>query len=92
MKPINKEPLYADFNNITEDGAVRLNTRGTATDLEKFGIKLSEEQVIWITDGDVEMTGKVTFRNGIWVAISNDEGFKDVDPDSPYHIKNLSRE
>lgn len=91
MKPINKEPIFADFGNADEDGAIRLITNGTLADLVRTNISLAEGQDIWLTDNDVEMIGTVTFRNNIWIAIPNESGFKDVPKDAAYHISNLRK-
>jgi hypothetical protein len=92
MTPVNSQPIFADFGNSDEDGAVRLVTDGTLADLERLNISLGEGQVIWLTDNDVEMIGTVAFRNGIWVAVPNQNGFKQVPLDAPHHINNLKEE
>jgi hypothetical protein len=92
MTPVNSQPIFADFGNSDEDGAVRLVTDGTLADLERLNISLAEGQIIWLTDNDMEMTGTVTFRNGIWVATPNQNGFRQVPLDAPYHINNLKEE
>jgi hypothetical protein len=89
MIPMNSQPIFADFGNSDEDGAVRLVTDGTLADLKRLEFSLAEGQRIWLTDHDVEMTGTVTFRNGMWVAIPDANGFKQVPIDAPYHINNL---
>ncbi len=89
MIPMNSQPIFADFGNSDEDGAVRLVTNGTLADLKRLEFSLAEGQRIWLTDHDVEMTGTVAFRNGMWVAIPDANGFKQVPIDAPYHINNL---
>ena len=90
MGTLNKEPIFADFGNSDEDGAVRLITEGTLADLKRMNIVLSEGMRIWLTDHDVEVTGNVTSRNGVWV-LAPDTKFKQVPTDAPYHIKNLDK-
>ncbi len=86
MEAINKTPIFADFNSRDEDDAVWLNTNGTVRDLQEMNLKLAEGQTIWVTDGEIEMVGTVTFREGMWVAIPDAEGMKYVDENAPYHI------
>jgi len=88
MESINKTPIFADFNSRDEDDAVWLNANGTVQDLQEMGLNLTEGQTIWITDGEIEMMGTVTFRDDMWVAIPDEEGMKYVNEDAPYHIKN----
>ncbi len=85
---LNKEPISVDFNNCGEDGEVRLTTQGTLNDMRRLNLTLVEGQRIWITDGEIEETGIVTFRHGIWVVISDKGSLKDVDEKAPYHNKN----
>jgi hypothetical protein len=91
MKPINQEPIFADFGNADEDGAIRLITDGTSADVERLGIKFEDGQQIWLTDNDIEVIGTLKFRDGMWVTIPDPEGFKDVPKDAPYHINNIDR-
>ena len=86
---VNKEPIFVDFANCDEDGAIRLITRGTLDDLNRMGLQLTEGQKILVTDNEIEMTGTVTFRDGMWVAIPDEKGFKKVDENAPHHIKNI---
>ena len=89
MREINKKPVSADFGNAEENGAIRLVTRGTLSDLERMQINLVEGQRIWLTDNDVEMIGIVARRDDIWVAIPDENGFKNVPREAWYHIDNL---
>jgi hypothetical protein len=92
MNAMNAEPIFADFGNSDEDGAVRLNCDGTFADLARMGLSFSEGQRVWLTDHDIETNGTVTFRNGIWVAIPDQNGFKQVPLDAAHHINNLKEE
>jgi hypothetical protein len=90
MDAINKEPIFADFNNCDEDGAIRLVTSGSLADLQRMNILPSEGELIWLTDHDVEVIGKTAFRNGTWVVTLTSK-FKQVAPEAPYHISNIDR-
>jgi hypothetical protein len=87
----NRMPIFADFANCDEDGAVRLVTSGTLADIERLQLSLFEGQKIWLTDNDVEVIGTLNFRNGMWVAIPDGNGFRNVSPDAPYHINNIDK-
>ena len=60
--------IPVDFNNREEDGAVRLNTRGTEQFLAENGLKLSEGAKISMTDGELLAEGTTHERDGIWIA------------------------
>jgi len=90
MNPINREPIFADFGNCDEDGAIRLVTSGSLGDLQRMNISLLAGQLIWLTDYDVEVMGKAAFRNGAWVVIPTSK-FKQVAPEAPYHISKINR-
>ncbi len=79
MKTINTKPIFADFNNQEEDGAVRLDTRGTLHDLDQQNIILKDGDYLWVTDTEIEVRGQVEFRDKIWVLIPDDDGFMEVD-------------
>lgn len=86
MQNINdKEPIFVDFGNAEEDGAIRLITNGTLADLERMNISLKEGQGVWLTDGDVEINGEIEFRVGMWVAVPVSK-FTEVDSTAPHHI------
>jgi hypothetical protein len=86
MNAINNEPIFADVNNCDQDGAVRLSTRGTLHDLDRLQLKFEEGQVVWISDGEIELLGNVTTRDGQWVAVPIAGSQKAVDKNSPHHI------
>ena len=71
---------------MDEDGAVRLHLPITTSSLSKLDIALSEGQRIWITDGEIEEFAITEYRNGIWVAIPEENSLKDVDKNARYHI------
>ena len=65
-------------------------TNGTISDLKDQKILLTEGRVIWLTDHGVEVKGLVKNRNGIWVVIPDDNGFKPAQSNASYHVNNLS--
>ena len=74
-----------------KDGAVRLYPSYTYFDRDRIDFDLKEGQILWLTDGDVEVMGKATFRDGLWVVIPDEKGFNNVDENAPYHIKSLPK-
>lgn len=48
--------VFVDFQNIAEDGRVRLNCAGTLEDLQRLGIHLEEGLVLHVADGDLFAT------------------------------------
>ena len=88
MDKENNWPFLADFNNRDVDGAVRSIFPFTTMNFVDVSIKPIEGQKIWLSDGDVELFGILHFKNGFWVAIPDEEGFKDVDEKASYHNKN----
>ena len=89
MESINKKPLEVDFNNTEEDGAVRLHLPSTVKSLEGQNLQLDEGMQVWMTDGDVEVLGKVMRREDIWVALPCTE-YKNVEISASYHVNNDS--
>lgn len=65
MQTINQAPVFADFANRDVDGAIRLITEGTLSDIKRLQLSLAEGQHIWLTDNDVEVIGTLTFRDGV---------------------------
>jgi hypothetical protein len=76
---MNPDVIPVDFNNCDEDGAVRLNTRGTLEHLTSHRITLSEGLPITVTDGEITATGRVTFREGMWAALIERWSYLDSD-------------
>lgn len=83
-----EEPIYADFNNRDEDDAVRIFPPHRTVADEELDIQLTEGKPMWLSDGEVEVRGVLTFRDGIWVVIPNEDGFRYVDEKASYHNKN----
>jgi ribosomal protein L32 len=95
MEPIlmdeeNNWPIYADFNAMDEDGAIRLfSPHPTMDSRKKIVIPENKGRRIWISDGEVETIGKLNFRNGIWVAVPVRDTLKEIDEKATYSKKNL---
>ena len=79
------EPIRADFNSRDEDDAVRIFPPLATLTGKPIDSELLEGDVLWISDGEIEMHGKVTYRDGIWVVIPDINGFGDLDENSPFH-------
>ena len=62
--------VFVDFNNSDRLGRVRLNTVGTAQDLNRLGIVLSEGTEMTLRSFELEAKGTTTYSSeeGIWVA------------------------
>lgn len=88
MDKENNWPFLADFNDCDEDGAVRGFSLFTTMNFKDVSVLPVTGQKVWLSDGDVEMKGTLDFRDGIWVAIRDKEGFKEVDKSALYHINN----
>ena len=65
---MNGLPVPVDFGNRDDDGAVRLNTRGTVEHLQRSGTKLADGLSITMTDDELVAEGTCTLRDGVWVA------------------------
>lgn len=89
-----KEPLYVDFNGDDSDGAYWMwNPPFNDIRLKKIDFVPKEALKVWVSDGDVEMMGKLSFRdNGehkYWVVIPEKGTTKNVPKDAWYHNDNL---
>lgn len=63
--------IFADFNNADEHGRIRLNTKGSISDIENARVKLKPGMEITVTDNDeFETIGTIEFsvEEQIWVA------------------------
>jgi hypothetical protein len=65
---MNGLPVPVDFGNRDDDGAVRLNTRGTVEHLRRNRIELVKGTRITMSDDELIAEGTCTLRGGIWVA------------------------
>jgi hypothetical protein len=91
-----KQPLYADFNGLEEDGAVFMGLPPfDDMYLKKTDFVPKEGSKIWVSDGDVEETGTLSFRKRgeyqYWVLVTDKGSIKDVPKDAWYHNDNLSK-
>jgi hypothetical protein len=68
-----KHPIPVDFGNCDDDGAVRLETRGTVNYLKAHGMALSNGQKITMSDGEIIANGTCTRRDDMWVAVIEKE-------------------
>lgn len=49
--------IYADFNALTEDRSIRLTTKGSQEDIQRFGVKPGDR--VWLTDGEARLEALV---------------------------------
>ncbi len=85
---INTEPIYVDFNSRDEDDGVWLSSTKVLEEIKKNNIDLKEGNLIWLTDGELEIIGKLTYRIDRWVAVPDIKKFVFVDEKASYHYKN----
>jgi hypothetical protein len=91
-----KEPLYADFNGADPDGAVWM-MGPPFLDIYRREIDFvpKEGAKVCISDGDVEETGTLSFRergeHKYWVSVTDKGSIKNVPKDAWYHNDNLSK-
>jgi hypothetical protein len=53
-----KPRIYADFNNLDDENRVRLNTRGSAQDLTRLGVQLSDGLEVTLYTDDADEHGR----------------------------------
>jgi hypothetical protein len=63
-----KQKIFVDFGNADDSDTIRLVTKGTLRDLEKFRIQLEEGLELSITDGEISADAIVHYSDGMWVA------------------------
>lgn len=63
--------IFADFNNIDEEGCIRLNCVQTLNDIKTQGIKLKSGLKIKLTDGKLIAEGRVMYSKieSIWTVL-----------------------
>ena len=61
--------VFVDYGNADPDGAIRLGTRGTESDLSRLRIELVEGMLLNMSDGEIKSIGVVSRRDGYWVAV-----------------------
>ncbi|QDV35091.1 hypothetical protein [Tautonia plasticadhaerens] len=62
--------VFADFHNADPRGRLRLNCRGTAEDLARHRLELSDGMRLVLSDDELEADGRVLFsaEENLWVA------------------------
>ena len=89
------QPLYADFNETDEDGAVIMHPDFIDMHLVKTDFVPRRGAKVWISDGDVEETGTLAFRDKgtykYWVAVTEKGSIKDVPKNAWYHNDSLQK-
>jgi len=62
--------VYADFQNLDEQGRLRLNCNGTHEDLKRLSLVLRDGIALLFSDGelDVEATVRWSQNEKLWVA------------------------
>lgn len=70
LKPINNSPIYVDYNSVDKNGAVVLTTNTSIKDSTGNEISLSDGQLIWVSDTELEYLGVVTKRDDEWIAVT----------------------
>ena len=87
------QPLWADFNACDNDGAVLmgappfLDMHPQETDFVP-----TDGANVLISDGEIELTGTLAFRdNKYWVTIPVEGSTKKVPKDAWYHNDNLNK-
>lgn len=63
--------IYADFNNVDEEGCIRLNCTQTLNDVETQSIQLKPGLKIKLTDGELVAEGRVMYSKieSIWTVL-----------------------
>lgn len=63
--------IFADYNNIDEEGCIRLNCVQTINDIETQGIKLKPGLKINLTNGELTAEGRVMYSKveNIWTVL-----------------------
>lgn len=65
--------IYADFNNVDEEGCIRLNSTKTTDDIESQNIKLKQGLKVKLTNEELEVEGRLQYSKteDIWTALIN---------------------
>lgn len=76
--------IFADFNNCDRLGRVRLNTVGTAEDLNRLRLELSEGTALVVTDSELETEAVATYSEDekMWVAKIDPTKVRSLPPQS----------
>ncbi len=69
IKPINDQPLKVDYNNMDDEGAIRLDNRGARDSISELKLDLKEGELVWISDDELDYLGVVIRRREIWCVV-----------------------
>lgn len=59
--------VYADFNDIAEDGTLPLTCTGSVASIARLIGGLIDGEVVWLSDGELRVKGSVHRRpDGTW--------------------------
>lgn len=51
--------IYADFNNVDENGRLRLNVQGALDDIARLAVPLLAGDQVTLSDGELEVEGSI---------------------------------
>jgi len=78
IKPVNTTPIDVDYNNMDEEGGVKLTTESSVESIKKLGINLKEGQLVLISDSELEYLGVVILRRDCLVVVPIEVTRKDL--------------
>ncbi len=59
--------IYADFNNIAQDGSLALTCAGSVASIEALDRPLADGEEVLLSDGELRAVGRVVRRaDGTW--------------------------
>ena len=87
------QPLWADFNDCDDDGAVLMGAPPFVDmHLQETDFVPTEGAKVLVSDGEIELTGTLAFRDKkYWVTIPDEGSTKKVPKDAWYHNDNLHK-
>lgn len=62
--------VYADFNDIGNDGVLPLTCAGSVASIASLGGALTDGECVWLTDGELRARGRVHRTANGWEARS----------------------
>jgi len=85
------QPLWADFNDCDNDGAVLMGAPPFVDMyLQETDFVPTEGAKVLVSDGEIELTGTLAFRDKkYWVTVPDEGSTKKVPKDAWYHNDNL---
>lgn len=72
LKPVNNVPIDVDYNNMDDEGGIRLDNRGAVQSIDDLKITLKEGQLVWISDTELDYLGVIVKRRDCWVVVTID--------------------